>query len=66
MPARSQKQQKLAGMADAYLKGDMPGASPKVKQFASMGRGKVRDFAKTKRKGLPKKARRGQKPRGGY
>jgi hypothetical protein len=40
-------------MADAYLKGDIKSPSPKVKQFAEMGRSKVREFSGTKTAKLP-------------
>lgn len=53
--AVSQNQQKLAGMALAYLRGEMPNASEEVKQMAKMGEKKLRDFAKTEHEGLPKK-----------
>jgi hypothetical protein len=53
--AVSQNQQQLAGMALAYLRGEMPEASDEVKKMAKMGEKKLRDFAKTKHKGLPKK-----------
>jgi hypothetical protein len=49
----SQNQQQLAGMALAYLRGEMPDASEEVKKMAKMGEKKLRDFAKTKHKGLP-------------
>jgi hypothetical protein len=55
MPAESKKQQRLAGMADAYLKGEIKSPSPKVKQFAAMGRSKVREFSGTKTSKLPTK-----------
>jgi hypothetical protein len=53
----SQNQQQLAGMALAYLRGDMPDASDEVKKMAKMGEKKLRDFAKTKHKGLPEKVK---------
>lgn len=53
----SQNQQQLAGMALAYLRGEMPDASEEVKQMAKMGEKKLRDFAKTKHKGLPEKVK---------
>jgi hypothetical protein len=53
--AVSQNQQQLAGMALAYLRGDMPDASEEVKKMAKMGEKKLRDFAKTKHEGLPEK-----------
>ena len=53
----SQNQQQLAGMALAYLRGEMSDASEEVKQMARMGEKKLRDFAKTKHKGLPEKVK---------
>ena len=55
--AVSQNQQQLAGMALAYLRGDMPDASDEVKKMAKMGEKKLRDFAKTKHEGLPEKVK---------
>lgn len=55
--AVSQNQQQLAGMALAYLRGEMPDASEEVKNMAKMGEKKLRDFAKTKHKGLPEKVK---------
>lgn len=55
--AVSQNQQQLAGMALAYLRGDMPDASEEVKKMAKMGEKKLRDFAKTKHGGLPEKVK---------
>lgn len=58
MPAKSKKQQMAAGAALAAKRGEMPksklrGAS---KQMAkSMSESELRDFAKTKRKKLPRK-----------
>jgi len=53
----SQNQQQLAGMALAYLRGEMPDASEEVKKMAKMGEKKLRDFAKTKHEGLPEKVK---------
>ena len=53
----SQNQQQLAGMALAYLRGEMTDASEEVKQMAKMGEKKLRDFAKTPHKGLPEKVK---------
>ena len=53
----SQNQQQLAGMALAYLRGEMTDASEEVKQMAKMGVKKLRDFAKTPHKGLPEKVK---------
>jgi hypothetical protein len=57
--AVSQKQQKFMGMAHAMQKGDkIKGASPELKKVAkTMNKSDVEDFAKTKHKGLPKKAK---------
>ena len=57
MPSVSQKQQAAAGIAHASQKGEIPkselrGAS---KQMAKMPSKSLREFAKTKRKGLPMK-----------
>ena len=55
--AVSQNQQQLAGMALAYLRGEMPDASEEVKKMAKMGEKKLRDFAKTKHESLPEKVK---------
>ena len=55
--AVSQNQQQLAGMALAYLRGEMSDASEEVKKMAEMGEKKLRDFAKTKHEGLPEKVK---------
>ncbi len=64
MPAISKKQQRLAGMSRAFLKGEMPGASAKVKNFAKMGAKKVKAFTKPAYRGLPEAAGRGKRARG--
>ena len=52
--AKSVAQRNFMGMVDAYKKGDMPDASPAIKKAAkSMTKKEVKDFAKTKHKGLP-------------
>ena len=52
--AVSKAQQRFFGMVDAYKKGDMPDASPAIKKAADgMSKKQVKDFAKTKHKGLP-------------
>lgn len=52
--AVSKAQQRFFGMVDAYKKGDMPDASPAIKKAAKgMTKKEVKDFAKTKHKGLP-------------
>jgi hypothetical protein len=58
MPAKSKKQQMAAGAALAAKRGErnkssLKGASKKIAE--SMSEKQVRDFAKTKRKNLPKK-----------
>ena len=54
--AVSKAQQKFMGMVRAKQKGEMPDASPEVaKAAASMSKKDVKDFAKTKHKGLPDK-----------
>ena len=61
MPATSQQQQKLMGLVHALQKGTVkPGqASKKAQQMAkSMKKSDVTDFAATKHKGLPKKAKK--------
>lgn len=55
--AVSQNQQQLAGMALAFLRGDMPDASEEVKKMAKMGEKELRKFAKTKHEGLPEKVK---------
>ena len=58
MPAKSKSQQRLFGMAHAYNKGELPDASPEVKALAkSLKKKRVKEFAKTKHKGLPNKAK---------
>jgi len=63
MPAKSKAQQRLLGAAYAYAKGELKDA-PKVikdvaKSFMKKGKKKgtksLKDFAKTKHKGLPEK-----------
>lgn len=59
MPAVSKSQQRLMGMAHAYNKGELKNPSRAVKQLAkSMKKKDVKDFAKTKHKGLPNKKRK--------
>ena len=61
MPATSQQQQKLMGIVHALQKGDIKPSkvSKKAQQMAkSMKPGDVKDFAGTKHKGLPKKAKK--------
>ena len=52
--AKSKSQQRFFGMVDAYKKGELDDASPAVKKAADgMTSKEVKDFAKTKHKGLP-------------
>lgn len=58
MPALSQQQQKIMGLALAYKRGEVPASkvSEKVKQIAkSMSEKELEKYAGTKHKGLPKK-----------
>jgi len=58
MPALSQQQQKLMGLALAYKKGDVPDSkvSDKIKKLANaMTKSDLEKYASTKHKGLPKK-----------
>ena len=56
MPAKSQAQGDFMRAVYAYKKGNLKNPSKKIKDAAkSMTTGEVRDFAKTKDKGLPKK-----------
>lgn len=58
MPAKSQQQQKIMGLALAYKRKEVPASkvSQKVKDLAkSMTMKELEDYASTKRKGLPKK-----------
>jgi len=61
MPATSQQQQKLMGIVRAIQKGAVKpeDMSKKAQQMAkSMKKSDVKDFAATKHKGLPKKAKK--------
>ena len=56
MPAVSKAQQRFFGMVRATQKGEMASPSSEVsKAAASMSKSDVKDFAKTKHKGLPEK-----------
>ncbi len=56
MPSKSKSQQRFFGMVDAYKKGELKDASSEVKKAAKgMSMSDVKDFAKTKHKGLPEK-----------
>jgi hypothetical protein len=57
MPAQSQQQQKLFGLALAYKRGEVPASevSDEIKDIADrMSEKDIEDFASTKHKGLPK------------
>ena len=56
----SKAQQRFMGMAHTMQKGEkVPGASKELKKVAkTMGKGDVKDFAKTKHKGLPEKKKK--------
>ena len=56
MPARSKAQQRLFGMVHAYQKGKLKHAPKKIRDIAKrISKSDARDFAKTKRTGLPEK-----------
>jgi hypothetical protein len=58
MPARSKKQQMAAGAALAAKRGERPKASLKgapCEMLDSMSERQLREFASTKRRGLPRK-----------
>lgn len=60
MPAQSKQQQKAAGLALAAKRGKVPFSQLKgaAKQMAkSMTKAQLKEFAGTKRKGLPRKKR---------
>ena len=57
MPAQSQQQQKLFGLALAFKRGEVPSSevSDEIKGIADrMSEKEIEDYAKTKHKGLPK------------
>jgi len=57
MPAQSQQQQKLFGLALAFKRGEVPASevSDEIKDIADrMSEKEIEDFASTKHKGLPK------------
>ena len=57
MPAQSQQQQKLFGLALAFKRGEVPASevSDEIKDIADrMSEKEIEDFAATKHKGLPK------------
>lgn len=57
MPAKSEAQQKVMGMAHAIQKGEMKGkpGMPATKIAATMEPEEVEEFARTKHKGLPER-----------
>jgi len=56
MPARSKAQQRLFGMVHAVQKGEMKAPSAKIRELARrVNPQDARDFAATRRKGLPEK-----------
>jgi hypothetical protein len=62
MPAKSKAQQKFMGMVTAVKEGKLKNPSAKVKKAAKgMSKKSVRDFAKTKTKGLPEKVKKNKK-----
>jgi len=61
MPAKSKKQQRAAGAALAAKRGKRPKSALKGASrgmYKSMTKKQLREFAKTKRKRLPRKKRR--------
>ena len=64
MPAKSKKQRRFMGMVHAIQRGaSIPNASAKVKSAAkNMSKESVKEFAKTKEKGLPEKKKKKKKP----
>ena len=59
MPAKSKKQQGLMGMVHAVQKGEMEAPSAKVAAIAKSIKSKaVTEFANTKAKGLPTRAKK--------
>jgi hypothetical protein len=62
MPAKSKKQQKFMGMVHAVQKGEMAAPSAKVAKVAkNIKPSAAKEFAATKRKGLPTKAKKKKK-----
>ena len=68
MPAKSQAQQKMMGMALAMKKGEMPHSASKKAHEVMMGMNEksLKEFAGTKRKGLPMKKRKKVATSDGY
>lgn len=57
--SKSKSQQRLFGMALAYKRGEFPDAPENVKQLAKdMSEKDLEDFAATKHKGIPNKAKK--------
>ena len=63
MPSVSKQQQKFFGVVKAMQKGDTPKKGKAGKAAKSMSKDDVDDFASTKHKGLPKKAKKEMKVR---
>jgi hypothetical protein len=64
MPSKSQAQQKAAGLALAAKRGEIPVSRLKgaaLQMYKSMSERQLREFAKTKRKGLPEKKKKRKK-----
>ena len=62
MPAKSKAQQRAAGIALAAKRGEIPksklrGAS---KSLAKLSTKQLKEFAETKKKGLPRKVKKGR------
>jgi hypothetical protein len=56
MPAKSKKQQEFFGIVDAMKEGKIPKKGNAGKVAKSMTHKQIRDFAGTKRKGLPERS----------
>lgn len=62
MPAKSKKQQQFMGMVHAVQKGQIKAPSPEVAKVAGSIKPKsAKEFASTKRKGLPTRAKKKKK-----
>ena len=60
-PAKSQKQQKMMGMALGMKRGKMPMKGHAGKMAKEMTEKQLKEYAGTKRKGLPKKVKKKKK-----
>jgi len=58
MPAKSKKQQQFFGVVRSMQKGDIPKKGEAGKVAGDMKKKSVKDFAKTKHKGLPTKVKK--------